>query len=1524
MSYLRSTITEHLWVGLLASFCLFSTGFGVELATINGSKAIAGQVIVRERQADGPGTLANTEALEGYSIKRQSSIVPGLMVLSIEDTVGAASDESPSDRLIKRIKQLRASGHFEYVEPDWIVSTMQTAPGPLPDDAAFTDGRLWGLRNTGQDGGVAGVDINVVPAWEIETGQSDVIVGVVDSGIRFTHNDIADNMWINEDEIPDNGIDDDGNGVVDDVYGVDAIARAGNPDDRNDHGTHVAGTISATAFNDEPHVGVSYGSRLMGLKFLNNLGFGSTSDAIFAIDYGVANGAQILNNSWGGGPRSEALFQTIEAANEAGVLFIAAAGNSALDNDIANTYPANYDVPNVISVAAVDRRGELASFSNFGAKSVDLGAPGVDIYSATAGSDSSYDSFSGTSMAAPHVAGVAALIKSRNPQASVLEMRARLLNSVRPLESLDGKTVTGGMVDAEAALNLTGDGILDLTATVPNFLVTEREGIFEILVLDLFAITGATVTGSLEGDSEATTFLDDGVAPDRVADDGVYTASLQMPAQAGIVTLSVDASASEKEDATEAFEFEVFGPPDNNDFANREVLQPGTQTVTGTNFLADSEDGENLPFDGRKTVWWQWNAPENGEVKISTEGSDFDTGLAIFVDDGEASFSRLNQLASNDDASGTFQSEIAFNAQAGRAYYIQVDGILGAEGDITLNYPSPGSSVPGGVFFSSMPEGLTVRHNRSFTLSADAGGESPLNYQWYFFNPDEESKEEATPLLGAKEPELSVDFADVSDTGSYFVRVSNAVNSVESEVAIVTVIPPDADLPENDDLGEATDLPIGFDDSSDLSLEGSVEGSNVDATRELLEPDHAGVSAPQSSVWYRWVALSDGLLRLNTLGSNFDTVLAVYTAAGANPSVGDLSELASNDDSNGSLLSELELAVVEGQSYFIAVDGMYAAEGAYELGFEFIPELDATENDAFADRILVDLQPGVAQTVFGSNVGATAESGEPNHASVAAPTGKSVWWEFVAPVDSYVEITTEGSSFDTVLAVYRGTSLANLNLVDANDDAQDVANDEPADDATGVSRHSRLRFEAEAGESFAVAVDGFGDAEGRIQLKFVIEPRADEVGEGKVLLIDAFSGFGATAQVLRGLGYNVTTLNNEAPDYPSLHGGAFLSDFRWVIFAPRDTRGVLDPDVVGTLSDYVDGGGHLLVTGFDSLAGPQDEALASLLGLGNPSDLPAAAGTNWAFANIDHPILDGPFSDLRGQQLPGVDYDFDQFEVDSGTLVLATLGNAAGTPRLTLREAVSGGSVGYWNGGLRASLGEAQPDFTSIGFTQELLANYGQFVMTAQSEGPAIIAQPQGLHLNEGDSGQLQVIANSPRELAYQWFQNDVEISGADASSYLLDTAAPTDAGDYFVRVSDDLGGAVLSQVVTVTVSGGGDTGGVDESLPGALQSASSLGEGWHYLPWFGSFAAPGGAGSAWIFRRDLGWLYVAPDGMTDGFWSWSGGFSAWLWTSQSAAEQGFYYHWNLADWLYIQAKPSGAGAWVKPSQSDDWIQIDP
>lgn len=346
---------------------------------------------------------------------------------------------------------LMESGLVEYVEYDYLV---QPASFPSNDPLFF---RLWGLHNTGQIillPGSPGIDINVLPAWEITRGSADTVVAVLDTGIDLSHPELQNRAWVNPGEIGGNGIDDDNNGYVDDVNGYDFLNQDGTVYDAGDqdvHGTHVAGTLAAEFNNQLGICGVAPNTKIMALKFIGPNG-GSISDAISAIEYATSMGVKLSNNSWGGGEYSQALKDAIA---QSGQLFIAAAGNSSANADQSPEYPAAYDCENIISVAALNNLGKLPFWSNYGALSVDLAAPGAEItsiYEFIPNTTHLYGWMSGTSQATPHVSGVAALVLSQYPELSALQVKERILNSVKPLNSLQGKTVSGGMVDAYAAL----------------------------------------------------------------------------------------------------------------------------------------------------------------------------------------------------------------------------------------------------------------------------------------------------------------------------------------------------------------------------------------------------------------------------------------------------------------------------------------------------------------------------------------------------------------------------------------------------------------------------------------------------------------------------------------------------------------------------------------------------------------------------------------------------------------------------------------------------------------------------------------------------------------------------------------------------------------------------------------------------------------------------------------------------------------------------------------------------------------
>ncbi|ATC64559.1 hypothetical protein CMV30_11675 [Nibricoccus aquaticus] len=421
--------------------------------------------------ATGQDTLLNRTAMVGdhLLVRAADSVTRAALETALAPTGGHIRRAIPGSSLYliqtpaltleaydSLLASFRQSGlPLAYVEPDYVVYATFT-----PNDPAF--GQLWGLHNTGQTGGTGDADIDATEAWDISRGSTAVLVAVIDTGIDHTHPDLAANMWTNTGEIAGNNIDDDGNGYIDDIRGWDFVNNDNNPTDDQGHGTHCAGTIGAVGNNGIGVAGVAHTVRLVGAKFLSASGSGTTSDAIEAVLYTTRLGVTLTSNSWGGPGYSQALKDAIDAAQTAGILFVTAAGNDSANTDIAPSYPAAYNSANILSVAATDYRDQLAWFSNYGAITTDLAAPGVSIYSTYP--ENRYSTLSGTSMACPHVAGAAALLKSVNPAQTWSTLKASLLANTDALPSLTGKVATGGRLNIARAIIVSAGPYVSVTS----------------------------------------------------------------------------------------------------------------------------------------------------------------------------------------------------------------------------------------------------------------------------------------------------------------------------------------------------------------------------------------------------------------------------------------------------------------------------------------------------------------------------------------------------------------------------------------------------------------------------------------------------------------------------------------------------------------------------------------------------------------------------------------------------------------------------------------------------------------------------------------------------------------------------------------------------------------------------------------------------------------------------------------------------------------------------------------------------
>ncbi|HYW31232.1 MAG TPA: S8 family peptidase [Gemmatimonas sp.] len=413
---------------------------------------VPGELIVRFRK----GASANSRgaAMRAANAQEKERIITGTMRRNGDEeglTVLSVPGNVPD-----AVLAMRGLADVEYAEPNWIYTTDATS-----NDLYYTNGSLWGMYGAGTTpanqygSGAAAV-------WAGgRTDCSNVYVGIIDEGYMYDHTDLAGNAGKNPGEIAGNNADDDGNGYVDDVYGWDFASGNASVFDGadDDHGTHVAGTIGGTGGNGTGVVGVCWKVKLLSAKFLGRNG-GTTANAVKAVDYftdlKTRHGIKLVatNNSWGGGGFSQALEDAIGRANNAGILFIAAAGNSTYNCEVSSCYPGEYSNPNIISVASITSTGAMSSFSNYGATTIDLGAPGSGIWSTVPSSSrggkqtgSGYASYSGTSMATPHVTGAAALYAARYTTASAATIKAAILGSTTATPSLAGKTVTGGRLN---------------------------------------------------------------------------------------------------------------------------------------------------------------------------------------------------------------------------------------------------------------------------------------------------------------------------------------------------------------------------------------------------------------------------------------------------------------------------------------------------------------------------------------------------------------------------------------------------------------------------------------------------------------------------------------------------------------------------------------------------------------------------------------------------------------------------------------------------------------------------------------------------------------------------------------------------------------------------------------------------------------------------------------------------------------------------------------------------------------------
>lgn len=612
------------------------------------------------------------------------------------------------------IALLKSHQAIEYVEPDYQVSIART-----PDDPRFDE--LWGLNNEGQTGGTADADIDAVEAWDISTGSRDVVVGVIDTGIDYSHSDLASNMWVNSSEIPGDGIDNDGNGFIDDVHGINAITDSGDPMDDEGHGTHVSGTIGASGGNGIGVVGVNHEVSLVGCKFLDAAGNGSTSDAIKCIDYMVSlknSGVnlRVLNNSWGGGGYSQALADAIASSEAADLLFVAAAGNDTIDNDVNPHYPSNYENASVLSVASTDQTDGISWFSHYGLTSVDMGAPGSAILSTTPGE--SYASYSGTSMATPHVAGAAALVLSINPELSTQELKDLLMNSGDANAALQGVTVAGTRLNVNQAL-------IDADPT-PGFKISADPLTQQI---EAGQATNYTFTiGSIaEWDEEVTLELSTTLG-------GAYLSSLTArPGDEVMLNVETDTN-------TQWGEYELTVTATAGDIVKEQSVKLMVQPVGLNDFTYSSNTSVDIPDNSPVGAVSVINVPDDLTVFGTTADVDIshtysgDLVVKLVSAQGTQVTLQSNVGGSNDDIVRSFTSE-SFNGEVATGdWTLQVEDTAAADTgtingwSLTLSAIGEVSPQPPRASFDVETQGLTV----NFIDSSTDSNNDITQWSWSF------------------------------------------------------------------------------------------------------------------------------------------------------------------------------------------------------------------------------------------------------------------------------------------------------------------------------------------------------------------------------------------------------------------------------------------------------------------------------------------------------------------------------------------------------------------------------------------------------------------------------------------------------------------------------------------------------------------------------------------------------------------------------------------------------------------------
>jgi subtilisin family serine protease len=796
VTFLRASVADHLMLGLKP-----------------GADFKRAAVALREK---------------GYAVR---GIEPGSFILAELPEFAAADDQS------KAAADLALSEEFvNYAEPDYLVF-----PSIAPNDPAYAQGKMWGLHNPGATAdSKADADIDAPEAWDIRKEAPNIVVAVTDTGIKHDHEDLIANRWTHP--------------TTSGVYGYDAYDNDNEPMDTGGHGTHCAGTIGARGGNSLGLTGVAWNVKLMGVRFLGPNG-GSTSDAIKVINYSRLNGADLISASWGGGGYSQGLSDAITACADAGIPFVAAAGNSSTNNDSTPHYPSSYNARNIISVASTTKSDTLSTFSCYGRTSVDIAAPGSGIWSSYIGSANSYTFLNGTSMATPHVSGALALAMAQFPDDDMAAIIARLYASVDKIPALAGKVSTGGRLNLSKLLGNAA------TPTISNdhFANALRfEGYYG-------AWAGSNAGASRETGEDAFSMPDTGdkslwfafhtphsgrvtlnfsshvlwysyvvyegsvkgeLKPVKVS--GIFDSYLREFSFTSKPNTEYRIVVDSFHNPSQTFRVDYLLTPPNDFFADATPLSGDLFSVSGNNRAASEELFEvkkrHAGTGQGKTVWWKWTAPANMDFTINTVGSAFDTVLAVYT--GETTES-LTEVATSDDRNALdWTSQVTFAAVAGTTYHIVVDSFReDAAGDITLNGFRSGS-----LTILRQPANVSVPIGKRAVFEISVLSSSDISYQWFF-------NDEAIP--GQTSANLVIDPAQASNFGNYKVQIWSAENTVTSNTVTLSeqqIAPKLVWSSGNQAVAAGTSVPLSanFSGSTPLTYTWTKNGQSIPGTSSIL------------------------------------------------------------------------------------------------------------------------------------------------------------------------------------------------------------------------------------------------------------------------------------------------------------------------------------------------------------------------------------------------------------------------------------------------------------------------------------------------------------------------------------------------------------------------------------------------------------------------------------------------------------------------------------------------------------------